>query len=242
VGRSRWTVGTLLVLAACGSDVEDSTEFRAMRDQRDTLSEQLADRDSSVGDLADQLSAAESRVAEAETNGVRLEQQLAANTAELEKAKQELSSVDDATDAFTEFAAEAAYQWLGVSPSESDCLAEGLVTDEDARDAFWDMLSYYQPVTEGDEPPAVLDELFGNCGLDVADFMSFVMEGDAYGDNPELDAMWDACAAGDGDACDELYFNSLVGTEYEAFAATCGDRFENDRHAGMCYEVDLAAP
>jgi len=68
---------------------------------------------------------------------------------------------------------------------------------------------------------------------------STYMDGNAYGDNPELDAMWDGCAAGDGDACDELYFNSQVGTDYEAFGSTCGERFEDDRNAGMCYDADL---
>ena len=29
-----------------------------------------------------------------------------------------------------------------------------------------------------------------------------------YGDSSELDSYWDACEAGDGAACDELYFDS----------------------------------
>lgn len=43
-----------------------------------------------------------------------------------------------------------------------------------------------------------------------------------YGSDPELDALYDACADGDMVACDELYFNSGYGTEYEEFAITCG--------------------
>jgi hypothetical protein len=45
------------------------------------------------------------------------------------------------------------------------------------------------------------------------------------GDDPALDQLYDGCAAGDGEACDELYFGSPLGSEYERFAATCGDRF-----------------
>jgi hypothetical protein len=45
-----------------------------------------------------------------------------------------------------------------------------------------------------------------------------------YGDDPELDALWDACAAGDNVACDDLYSQSPFGSEYEAFGDTCGER------------------
>lgn len=46
----------------------------------------------------------------------------------------------------------------------------------------------------------------------------------AYGDDPELDALWDACAAGQGKACDDLYHAAPVDSEYERFGYTCGDR------------------
>lgn len=45
-----------------------------------------------------------------------------------------------------------------------------------------------------------------------------------FGDDPELDALWSACEAGDGPACDELFEAAPLGTEYEAFGATCGGR------------------
>lgn len=47
-----------------------------------------------------------------------------------------------------------------------------------------------------------------------------------YGDDPTLDALWDACEGGSGTACDELYFSSEAGTAYEQFANTCGNRVE----------------
>ncbi len=46
----------------------------------------------------------------------------------------------------------------------------------------------------------------------------------AFGDDPELDVLYTACADGDFVACDDLYFASPIGSEYEAFALTCGDR------------------
>lgn len=46
------------------------------------------------------------------------------------------------------------------------------------------------------------------------------------GDDPDLDVLWDACEAGDGVACDDLFIASPAGSEYEAFGDTCGFRRE----------------
>lgn len=43
-----------------------------------------------------------------------------------------------------------------------------------------------------------------------------------YGDDPELDQLYDACGGGDLAACDDLYWQSAYGSEYESFAASCG--------------------
>ena len=43
-----------------------------------------------------------------------------------------------------------------------------------------------------------------------------------YGDDPALDVLWDACAAGDGQACGDLYFDAPFDSEYEEFGRTCG--------------------
>lgn len=56
----------------------------------------------------------------------------------------------------------------------------------------------------------------------------------AYGSDPTLDALYDDCKDGDYAACDELYNQSPTGSEYGAFANTCGER--NDP-SGYC--VDL---
>ena len=45
-----------------------------------------------------------------------------------------------------------------------------------------------------------------------------------YGDSPALDALRDACEAGDWQSCDDLYRQSAPGTEYEEFGDTCGGR------------------
>jgi hypothetical protein len=56
-----------------------------------------------------------------------------------------------------------------------------------------------------------------------------------YGSDPDLDALWDACEAGDGGACDDLYFQSEIDSEYEEFGDTCGHRF--DQSPGYCEEA-----
>ncbi|MFD1506173.1 hypothetical protein FE374_17795 [Georgenia yuyongxinii] len=49
---------------------------------------------------------------------------------------------------------------------------------------------------------------------------------DGYGSDPALDAFWDGCTAGDGAACDDLFWQSPADSEYEEFGNTCGGRFE----------------
>jgi hypothetical protein len=45
-----------------------------------------------------------------------------------------------------------------------------------------------------------------------------------YGDDASLDRMWDACERGDMGACDRLYDESPLFSDYEDFGFTCGGR------------------
>lgn len=47
---------------------------------------------------------------------------------------------------------------------------------------------------------------------------------EAYGDDSRLDRLWDRCEDGDLEACDDLWWLSPIGSEYEAFGDTCGER------------------
>lgn len=65
--------------------------------------------------------------------------------------------------------------------------------------------------------------------LVVAVVVGFVVVGlmsvsEGYGDDASLDALHDACAAGDMQACDDLYFDSPLWSDYEEFGDTCGGR------------------
>lgn len=53
-----------------------------------------------------------------------------------------------------------------------------------------------------------------------------------YGDHPVLDGLWDRCAGGDLAACDELWWMSPEGTDYETFGDTCGNRDEGGYWCG----------
>jgi len=66
----------------------------------------------------------------------------------------------------------------------------------------------------GTTPPATVDP-----DLSVRDALA-----QRRGDDPVLDALYDACGAGDGVACDRLFEQAPVGSEYETFASTCGNR------------------
>lgn len=44
-----------------------------------------------------------------------------------------------------------------------------------------------------------------------------------YGDDLGLDQLWEACAAGDRVACDDLFFQTPIESAYEAFGRVCGD-------------------
>jgi hypothetical protein len=67
-------------------------------------------------------------------------------------------------------------------------------------------------------------------------------DADTYGDDPELDELWDECDGGDGDACDLLFLRSPFGSEYEEFGRTCGGR-EDDDFFGVCGEgLDAGLP
>jgi hypothetical protein len=112
-----------------------------------------------------------------------------------------------------------------------------------------DFDSYYDNCEGGDMPQCDLlfltspigseyEEFGGTCGgiftVDDAPFSCAADGGGdggdggddpfTYGDDPELDALWDACDGGDPDACDQLFSDSPGGSEYEDFGFSCGGR------------------
>jgi hypothetical protein len=84
----------------------------------------------------------------------------------------------------------------------------------------------------------VLGVVVGLVLLGVAGFLglravlsSFVP--DAYGSDAQLDALYDECSGEGWQACDDLYYESPLGSEYEEYGDTCGGRTDG---GGFCAE------
>ncbi|MEZ5378094.1 MAG: hypothetical protein R2733_16425 [Acidimicrobiales bacterium] len=56
------------------------------------------------------------------------------------------------------------------------------------------------------------------------DTLAFDDQPFTFGDNPLFDRLWERCEAGDGASCDRLWEKAPVGSDYERFGVTCGDR------------------
>ena len=115
--------------------------------------------------------------------------------------------------------------------------------DDPAMDLLWDAcelgdgeacdeLYFISPNDSGYE------EFGDTCGFRFepatvlcADELTSSTAGAAYGDNPVLDGLYDACGAGDMASCDTLYLDSPIDSEYETFGSTCGG-LEVDRFGG----------
>ena len=125
---------------------------------------------------------------------------------------------------------------------------DGLVTDEQAQcivDGLGEAGISLQSVTDeelgGDPLPAdaaavVTECMFASLGLDTEPVDPATLSEEGVGD-PTLDALYAACEGGDGQACDDLFFQSAIGSRYEAFGNTCGNRFE--MAPPLCADLDL---
>lgn len=86
--------------------------------------------------------------------------------------------------------------------------------------------------TDADRP--LVDEMLSNCESAVAILGAeeppprrTVGRGPFnIGDDDALDRLWVACERGDGGACDRLWEEAPIGSVYESFGVTCGNRPE----------------
>lgn len=76
------------------------------------------------------------------------------------------------------------------------------------------------------------EDFGGTCGNtrtgDLTRPCEFVATGEpfGYGEDATFDGLWDLCSVGDGRACDDLFFDTPIGSAYEAFGRLCGDLVE----------------
>jgi len=89
----------------------------------------------------------------------------------------------------------------------------------DEVDACLSAIAYDQEqlLETGTDPDTAAEACGNSGGLFGSDVSS-------YGDDPELDALWDACEAGDDAACSDLFWQSPIGSEYESFGSSCAGR------------------
>lgn len=119
-----------------------------------------------------------------------------------------------------------AYVDEGVDPDVADCLV-GL----GSRDLEFDAL--LPGVVTGNDA-LLVDEMLRSCTDAVAILSEEDLEARQnfdtgpfnIGDDLYLDELWTSCAAGSGAACDLLWEESPVGSQYESFGVTCGNRQE----------------
>lgn len=88
------------------------------------------------------------------------------------------------------------------------------------------VLTHAAVVNQLDEFMASTETIEADCSK------ALISEAQTYGDNLQLDQLWDACDLGDPFSCDILYDNAKGGSEYELFARTCGGRLPDGR--GYC--------
>ncbi len=119
----------------------------------------------------------------------------------------------------------------GLDPAAGRCL---LVELEAAGFSLTDLMAL--GLDANAEPDPAMIAAFLRCGdefveaglMDLGDifgggaFTDSSDDVDTYGDDIELDQLWDACASGDQEACDELFWLSPIDSEYEMFGSTCG--------------------
>ena len=129
---------------------------------------------------------------------------------------------------------------IGVYSEEyAECLIEGVLdiaTDVswgDLADAFERDGNLENLDSSVEEPEE--EEIFAlsmTCAAEgdlLQDLMDDAVEdiissGGKYGDDPYLDNLYDQCADGDNWACQTLWEESPIDSEYESFALTCGGR------------------
>jgi hypothetical protein len=148
--------------------------------------------------------------------------------------------------AMLDLIAQGIMEETGLTQQQARCFAEGIFTLDglDFSSILSDPDAFGEDMMGDTGMTSAFFEVFDRCGIDPREFEgggtgsgSDFQPGDTYGDNPILDRLWDQCEDGDGEACDELYFTSEVGSEYEEFGDTCGGRVPGG--TVLCANEDL---
>lgn len=159
-------------------------------------------------------------------------EQLAANfSAEELAGRLDGESIDEAEQAIDAYEAVHCGQQLPPTPVDVTEVA-GLINDTFSEDELRVAFDFVGVDTVEDLAAAILD---GKVSLEDLDQVTFGRSDAPFtlGDSAELDVLWRSCEEGDFEACDGLYGAAPANSEYQRFAASCGDR-ANEPVAGSC--------
>jgi thiol-disulfide isomerase/thioredoxin len=145
------------VLAACGAaDVESSSEYAALLDERDAV---VLDRD-----------AAEDELDEMREQYDELDDRLAVSEALLAEAEGGSEAAATLRDDFAEYLTLEFANLGGLSRGDSSCVAEALVDDADARSAYLVLLDpSASDATDAETAYAAVSVVLEGCGIEVPD-------------------------------------------------------------------------
>jgi hypothetical protein len=163
----------------------------------------------------------------------------------IEIAEGELEAIDEL--GLPDESADAAEELLDIRREQLDLIqgaVDAIDEGDDPEEVMTDLLTAAEAMD--DEAADLADELgLEECGPEsggtteptTPDTMGTDGEPFTYGDDPDLDALWDACEDGDMASCDELFFASPIDSEYELFGNTCGDLFTEDEAPVFCEDA-----
>ena len=122
------------------------------------------------------------------------------------------------------FVADILVSELGIPQEEALCIGQNTSGDTYALFAQSIITPSDEISEEIEEALIEFLEIATECGIDLLDAADSIdEEAYTYGDDPTLDALWESCLNSSGtsnrEACDELYWNSPSGSEYEALGA-----------------------
>lgn len=219
-GRS-WTaivVGALAAAAIAGLAVFLSLTLSAKSDVEADLAqaeEAAEEAEDELELVRSQLTAANAQAADARSRADEAE----AKVGELEPRA---ADADQMEGLVLEFFQAASLFAAGSTQEEARCVLDSMVSQVGTMGLLEGIVSVINNPFLGDPLADESEIAMEECGVQQAPDLE---AGHTYGDNPTLDALWDACADGDGAACDTLYQISEIGSEYERFGGTCGDRY-----------------
>jgi len=122
------------------------------------------------------------------------------------------------------FVADILVSELGIPQEEALCIGENTSGDTYALFAQSIITPSDEVSEEIEEALIEFLEIATECGIDLLDTADSIdEEAYTYGDDPTLDELWESCLNSSGtsnrEACDELFWNSPSGSEYEALGA-----------------------